>query len=79
MTFVNNPTMNMDVQIFVWVSAFNSLAYIPQNGISESVSAWSCPVLCDTMDCSLPGSSIPGTFQARILEQNTVPFSKGPF
>ena len=28
----------------------------------------SCPTLCDPMDCSLPGSSVCGIFQARILE-----------
>ena len=28
----------------------------------------SCPALCDTMDCSLPGSSVHGIFQARVLE-----------
>ena len=28
----------------------------------------SCPNLCDPMDCSLPGSSIRGIFQARVLE-----------
>ena len=27
-----------------------------------------CPTVCDPMDCSLPGSSVHGTFQARILE-----------
>ena len=27
-----------------------------------------CPTLCDSMDCSLPGSSVRGIFQARILE-----------
>ena len=35
---------------------------------SESEVAQSCPTLCNSMDCSLPGSSIPGIFQARILE-----------
>ena len=30
----------------------------------------SCPTLCDTMDCSLPGSSVHGIFQTRILELN---------
>ena len=30
--------------------------------------AQSCPTLCDPMDCSLPGSTIHGIFQARILE-----------
>ena len=28
----------------------------------------SCPTLCDPMDCSLPGSSVCGIFQARMLE-----------
>ena len=32
------------------------------------VCAQSCPTLCDAMDCSLPGSSVHGIFQARILE-----------
>ena len=35
---------------------------------SESEVAQSCPTLSDAMDCSLPGSSIRGIFQARILE-----------
>ena len=30
--------------------------------------AQSCPTLCDPMDCSPPGSSVHGTFQARELE-----------
>ena len=35
---------------------------------SESEVAQSCPTLCDPMDCSLPGSSVHGVLQARILE-----------
>ena len=35
---------------------------------SESEVAQSCPTLGDPMDCSLPGSSIHGIFQARVLE-----------
>ena len=34
------------------------------------------PTLCDPMDCSLPGSSLPGILQARILEWVAVPFSR---
>ena len=30
--------------------------------------AQSCPTLCDPIDCSLPGSSVHGIFQARVLE-----------
>ena len=36
----------------------------------------SCPVLCNAMDCSLPGSSAPGILQARILEWVAMPSSK---
>ena len=36
----------------------------------------SCPTLCDPMDCSLPGSSIHGIFQARILEWVAIVFSE---
>ena len=42
---------------------------------SESEVAQSCPTLSDPMDCSLPGSSIHGTFQARVLEWGAVAFS----
>ena len=35
---------------------------------SESEVAQSCPTLSDPMDCSLPGSSVHGVFQARVLE-----------
>ena len=38
--------------------------------------AQSCPNLCDPIDCSLPGSSLLGILQARILEWVAVPFSK---
>ena len=34
---------------------------------SESKVLQSCPTLCDSMDCSLPGSSVHGIFQARVL------------
>ena len=36
--------------------------------VKESEVTLSCPTLCNPMDCSLPGSSIHGVFQARILE-----------
>ena len=37
----------------------------------------SCPALCDTMDCSLPGSSVHEIFQARILVWVAISFSRG--
>ena len=39
--------------------------------------AQSCPTLCDPMDCSLPGSSIHGIFQERVLEWVAIFFSRG--
>ena len=36
-----------------------------------------CLTLCDTMDCSPPGSFLHGILQARILEWVTIPFSRG--
>ena len=38
--------------------------------------AQSCPTLCDPMDYSLPGSSVHGIFQARILEWVAISFSR---
>ena len=46
---------------------------------SEREVAQSCPTLCDPMDCSPPGSSICGIFQARVLEWNAISFSRGLF
>ena len=43
---------------------------------SESEVAQSCPTLFDFMDCSLPGSSIHGIFQARVLEWGAIAFSE---
>jgi len=37
--------------------------------------AQSCPTLCNPMDCSLPGSSVCGIFQARVLEWGAITFS----
>ena len=39
---------------------------------SESEVAQSCPTLHDPIDCSLPGSSIHGVFQARVLEWGAI-------
>ena len=42
----------------------------------ESEVAQSCLTLSDPMDCSLPGSSIHGIFQARVLEWGAIAFSE---
>ena len=46
-------------------------------GKRESEVAQLCPTLCDPMDCSPPGSSIHGIFQARVLEWVAISFSRG--
>ena len=43
---------------------------------SESEVAPSCPTLSDLMDCSLPGCSVHGIFQARVLEWDAIAFSE---
>ena len=42
---------------------------------SEREVAQSCPTLSDPMDCSLPGSSVHGISQARVLEWGAIAFS----
>ena len=43
---------------------------------SESEVAQSCLTLCDPLDCSLPGSFVHGSFQARVLEWVAIAFSR---
>ena len=54
----------------------NSLCYTILRACSVTQS---CPTLCDLMDCSLPGSSVHGIFQARILEWVAISFSRGSY
>ena len=48
-------------------------------GLTRKVSevVQSCPTLCDPMDCGLPGSSVHGILQARILEWVAISFTNG--
>ena len=52
-------------------------AHIWYESESESEVAQSCPTLCDPIDCSLPGSSVHGIFQAIVLEWIAISFSRG--
>ena len=45
-------------------------------GAAAAKSLQSCPTLCDPMDCSSPGSSVHGIFQARVLELGAIAFSE---
>ena len=44
---------------------------------SESEVVESCPTLSNPMDCGPPGSSVHGILQARVLEWDAIPFSRG--
>ena len=44
---------------------------------SESEVTQLCPTLCNPMDCSIPGSSVHGILQARVLEWVAISFSRG--
>ena len=46
---------------------------------SEREVTQSCPTLSDPMDCNLPGSSIHGIFQARVLEWDAIAFSESSY
>ena len=37
-----------------------------------------CPTLCEPIDCSTPGSSVHGIFQARVLEWVAIAFCPSP-
>ena len=50
-------------------------AAVPRNSSNPCSVTQSCPNLCNHMDCSLPGSSIHGIFQARVLEWGAISFS----
>ena len=53
------------------------LCEISKTSAREGEVAQSCLTLCDPMDCSLPGSSVHGIFQARVPEWIAISFSKG--
>ena len=69
----------LQARIPEWVAfPFSKESSQPRDGTqSESEVAQSCPTLCDPVDCSLPGSSIHGILQARILEWVAISFSRG--
>ena len=81
----------MNIPPFYFHTQYNQLAkgtqgsYSPEYALSpletvlkcESEVVQSCLTLCDPMDCSLPGSSVHGLFQARVLEWISISFSRG--
>ena len=61
-----------------WVAISSSNAWkwkVKVNAAAAAKSLQLCPTLCNPIDCSLPGSSIHGIFQARVLEWGAIAFS----
>ena len=54
----------------LWI--LTAFLYVP-----DTCSAQSCPMLCDLMDCSPPGSSVHRIFWARILKWVAISYSRG--
>ena len=59
-----NEPYNSEIGHLFWITKENEVAHL-------------CLTLCDPMDCSLPGSSVHGIFQARVLEWIAISFSRG--
>ena len=56
---------------------FRKASFSAANACMHAKSLQLCPTLCSPMDCNLPGSSVHGILQARILEWVTMPSSRG--
>ena len=65
------PSVIPEVQIDLYELVFSHNIYV------HTKSLQSCPILCDLMDCSPPGSSVHGILQVRILEWVARPSSRG--
>ena len=71
--------MNSSTEILIVKSFYNQVIfqrivfYFEAAAAAKSLQL--CPTLCDPMGCSLPGSSVHGVFQARVLEWVVIAFS----
>ena len=68
-----------DLSSLTWATAVKALSPNHWKVKGKVLVAQSCPIFCDHVDYSLPGSSLHGIFQARILEWVAIPFSKESF
>ena len=72
------------MHVYVWLSPFavhdnlgspETITLLIGYAAAAAKSLQSCPTLSDPMNCSLPGSSIHGIFQERVLEWVAIAFS----
>ena len=65
---------NLPVMQETWIQSLGGEDLL-EKGMATAKSCQSCPNLCDPIDGSPTGSSVPGILQARILEWVVIPFS----
>ena len=83
----NTLLKNVYFNLFIWLRCVSVAAHgifdlccsvWESLGTTVLVLQW-CPILCNSTDCSPPGSSVHGILQARILEWVAISFSRGIF
>ena len=67
-----NWIVNMPLDSLDWIQGQKAYKKIMWREVAQS-----CPTLCDPIDCSVPGSSVHGIFQAIVLEWIAISFSRG--
>ena len=65
--------------VTIFITAVKSELFLEKYDVCVCVCSVTqlCPSVCDRMDCSLPGSSVHGIYQARLLEWVAMPSSRG--
>ena len=77
--FLMPPLWNRDYNLIYFISVVVSWANFGcynWEGAAAAKSLQSCPILCDPIDSSPPGSPVPGILQARTLEWGAIAFSR---
>ena len=71
--YPKNITLLIERKIYSWIRKIINPWQLSTVYVLSLSHVW----LCDPMDCSLPGSSVQGILQTRILECIAIPFSRG--
>ena len=73
LTLIKGPEAQRLLYKYYLTSIPKQLQVVTAAAAAKSIQ--SCLTLCDPIDCSLPGSSVPGILQARTLECVAISFS----